>query len=400
MRRESEALKAGSNAATLAENLQAELAALHQRLAEAEEAAMEAEARHGHAREAEAASRGPLQEAERIASRLETEARTLAKLVLTPAGAKYLPIADKLKVTKGYEVALGAALGDDIDAPTDLTAPAHWSGAESQENDPSLPEGVEPLAAFVRAPDGLQRRLAQIGIVEKADGPRLKSVLAPGQRLVTRQGDLWRWDGFVAAAEAPSAAAKRLAERNRLGELEQQAEAARQAVAPRREAAEAAQASLRRSGRARAQFSEAWRSLNREAEQLRERAAAAERQASQLASRLSVLAEAGSRLGDDLAEARRSLRGSSEARASLPDGGDPQRPPGNSAPRVAQGRAVVAEARARAQTLAREAELRLRRLAAISRGIPILDRSPARRLGPGRDADRSPDRTAGRARRL
>ena len=41
-----------------------------------------------------------------------------------------------------------------------------------------------------------------------------------GQRLVSREGDVWRWDGFTSAADAPSAAAKRLAERNRLSLLE------------------------------------------------------------------------------------------------------------------------------------------------------------------------------------
>src|SRR5690606_28802078 len=66
----------------------------------------------------------------------------------------------------------------------------------------------------------LQQRLDQIGLVAAADGPRLQVVLAPGQRLVSREGALWRWDGMVAAADAPSAAAERLAQRNRLGELE------------------------------------------------------------------------------------------------------------------------------------------------------------------------------------
>ena len=52
----------------------------------------------------------------------------------------------------------------------------------------------------------------------------------PGQRLVSREGDLWRWDGFVAAADAPTAAAQRLAEKNRLGEIEVIENAARREV--------------------------------------------------------------------------------------------------------------------------------------------------------------------------
>ena len=48
-------------------------------------------------------------------------------------------------------------------------------------------------------------------------GPALQAALRPGQRLVSPEGDLWRWDGFRAAAEdAPSAAALRLQQLNRL----------------------------------------------------------------------------------------------------------------------------------------------------------------------------------------
>ena len=69
--------------------------------------------------------------------------------------------------------------------------------------------------------------MAQIGLVSAEDGPRLQGALKPGQRLVSRDGDLWRWDGFRAWAEdAPTAAALRLEQINRLEALKQQMEAA------------------------------------------------------------------------------------------------------------------------------------------------------------------------------
>ena len=83
----------------------------------------------------------------------------------------------------------------------------------SPSGDPALPEGVEALAAHVEAPAELARRLAQIGVVAKERGAELVSQLKTGQRLVSREGDVWRWDGFVAAAHAPTGAARRLAER-------------------------------------------------------------------------------------------------------------------------------------------------------------------------------------------
>src|SRR5690606_4591449 len=79
---------------------------------------------------------------------------------------------------------------------------------------------------FVDAPPQLARRLAQIGLVDAGDGERLRRHLKPGQRLVSREGALWRWDGFVAATDAPTPAAQRLAQKNRLAELEAEVEAA------------------------------------------------------------------------------------------------------------------------------------------------------------------------------
>ena len=80
------------------------------------------------------------------------------------------PVIDHVSVDKGYEKALGAALGDDLDAPVDASAPMHWSKVASDASDPALPKGAEPLARFVKAPAQLARRLAQIGVVDRETG--------------------------------------------------------------------------------------------------------------------------------------------------------------------------------------------------------------------------------------
>ena len=65
--------------------------------------------------------------------------------------------------------------------------------------------------------------MSQIGLVDADEGARLQPLLKPGQRLVSVEGDLWRWDGFRAWAEdAPSAAALRLEQLNRLETLKQE----------------------------------------------------------------------------------------------------------------------------------------------------------------------------------
>ena len=71
------------------------------------------------------------------------------------------------------------------------------------------------------------------------DAARFVPLLKPGQRLVSREGDLWRWDGFAVAANAPTGAARRLAERNRLAEIESE-------LRPRAREAEAKRAGRRR----------------------------------------------------------------------------------------------------------------------------------------------------------
>ena len=49
----------------------------------------------------------------------------------------------------GFEVALGAALGDDLEAGLDESAAARWSRV-SAEGDPALPSGAEPLSVVLR----------------------------------------------------------------------------------------------------------------------------------------------------------------------------------------------------------------------------------------------------------
>ncbi|HVL71149.1 MAG TPA: chromosome segregation SMC family protein, partial [Beijerinckiaceae bacterium] len=216
------------------EALRAAFAVAEEGLARADERAGAARAALAAARDAEARARGPLAEADKAAQRLETEGRTLARMFAPAAGQLWPPALDQIGVDKGFEVALGAALGDDLDASTEISAPAHWADTGPGADDPPLPEGVPSLADGARTTSALTRRLRQIGIVPRAEGARLREALRPGQRLVSREGDLWRWDGFSAAAEAPSAAARRLAERNRLGEVEAAAAAARKSAEARR----------------------------------------------------------------------------------------------------------------------------------------------------------------------
>lgn len=167
-------------------------------------------------------AREALQQIRLKSSSLQTERETIARLLGPGQSGEFPALIDAIKVAPGCETALGAALGDDLDAPADERAPLHWRLIDAGNEDHDLPGGAEPLSAFTEAPPELARRLRQVGIVARSDGRRLQKQLLPGQRLVSREGDLWRWDGFVAASEGVSAAAKRLEQRNRLVALEQE----------------------------------------------------------------------------------------------------------------------------------------------------------------------------------
>ena len=158
-------------------------------LAEAEAAAHAAEAAHTAARGGLDATRSPLADAEQRAQRLDTEARTIRKLLAVENKNLWPPVMDTLGVQQGYEKALGAALGDDLDAPVDASAPMRWAGAAADPTDPALPEGATALSQYVEAPPELARRLAQIGVVDRADGARLRGAAKarPAPRLARRR---------------------------------------------------------------------------------------------------------------------------------------------------------------------------------------------------------------------
>jgi chromosome segregation protein len=333
---------------------------------DAEERALAAEAAHRAAREKESAARGPLAEAERKAQRLETEARTLVKLLESHGNELWPPVVEQIRVERGWEAALGAALGDDLDASLATSAPTHWRETGAHAADPALPAGIEPLSARVEAPPALARRLAQIGLVARAEGARLTGQLKPGQRLVSKEGDLWRWDGLVSAAEAPTPAARRLAEKNRLGELQMHAAAAREAADELRLVSEDAMTALRRAGEAETAARQSQRDALRALESARLAAAAAERKRGESAARRAALDEAESRLAGTLEEAAAKLEAGAEALAALDAPHALQGALDAARADAARDRADAAEARAAAQSLQREAETRARRLAAIA----------------------------------
>ncbi|MER9006538.1 chromosome segregation protein SMC [Mesorhizobium sp. M0862] len=335
------------------------------RLEEAEAGAIAAEQAVAEARATESAARPPLQDARAELAGIETEARTLAKILNAASGDLFPSVLEQLSVERGYETALGAALGEDLDVPLDRSAPVHWGESQVQSGDAALPEGLKSLASVVRAPSQLARRLAQIGIVDTSDGRRLQALLAPGQRLVSRDGALWRWDGLTASADAPTAAAQRLAQKNRLAELDAEAVQATQIVREAEAALAQAEQALRQASEAERNARQAGRDAQHGLDAARNALAEAEKAGGELASRRAALDEARARIVDSHEETAAAFAEAEMLLQDAPDLGDLQLQLEQSAANVSRDRATLADARAVHEGLRREAEARTRRLDAI-----------------------------------
>jgi chromosome segregation protein len=359
-------------ARTALEDAQFEVEEARARVEQARDAVAEAEAsRLQAARELEAL-REPLSASDREVQRLRAEEKAISTL-LGAGGGLWPKLIDSLKVQPGYEAAVAAALGDDLDIPLDEAAPIHWRALPPLADAAGLAEGV-PLAAFVDAPAALARRLAYVGVVSGDRGDALQGDLLPGQRLVSREGGLWRWDGFRAAAEAETPAAIRLAQRNRLDALayeiagaDGKAAEARAAFHAGRERGEQA-AELERLARVALRTDEqAVTAVERAAADAARVAAEAEREAVRHSARAAALAETAERLNGELAEAQRGAEETTEGLQEIAAEADP-------GPRLAElqagvvaGRAAAAEARNAVETARRDISSAAARLTAAGR---------------------------------
>ncbi|WP_107341197.1 chromosome segregation SMC family protein [Agrobacterium pusense] len=328
----------------------------------------EAEAAVAEARSAEAMARGPLETARNRLNALDTEARTITKILASSAAANgsFTPVAEEMTVERGYEAALGAALGDDLESPLDAAAPAYWAGNGDGSDDPALPQGAKPLLDYAQAPDALRRALAQIGVVaDVTEARRLLPSLKAGQRLVTREGALFRWDGHVASADAPGAAALRLSQKNRLAEIETELDEARSILEEAEDQLAAKTEEIRSSELRLSDVRDRSRLATRQLAEAREALTSAERASGDLLRRRDIVSEALNQIGaqiDEIAVQEENARIEME---DAPDLSVLDLKLRESQLEVATDRGLLAEARARHEGVSREAESRQRRIQAI-----------------------------------
>ena len=217
-----QALGDGTEQRRASEDAEAKAASASEALAAAEAWRVEAEQGRAAAAEERDVAESRLASARAGLSAARSEHDALVRALEHGGGAAIA----SLRAEPGYERALAAALGEDADAAVGGDAPRRWQGSDVAAGDPALPAGTKCLADHAEAPKELLRRLKQIAVVDEDKG----QPLAVGQRLVTRDGRLRRWDGFVATGIG-AAAAERLLRANRLAQLADELPAMEAAVA-------------------------------------------------------------------------------------------------------------------------------------------------------------------------
>jgi chromosome segregation protein len=302
------------------------------------------------------------------AGKLDAETRALSEVLGSRDNDLWPPLVDAVAVPEGLETALGAALGDALDSTADEAAEKFWRVLPALDAAAPLPAEATPLATLVEAPPALARALAQAGLVDDAmQGRALQAQLSPGQVLVTRDGAIFRWDGFSVRAGTPTPAAVRLSQRNRLKALAGELSRARQDAQQARAAHEAAAAAEGAAIVAERAAREARRSAEADLERARGAAQSLAAQATAASGRLAGLTGQAARLAADRADAEAALSRAQNAAAALPPLDAARAAQAEARSRQAEARSREGEARAVLERARAEARARAARAAAVAR---------------------------------
>ncbi|MBT7956820.1 MAG: chromosome partitioning protein ParA, partial [Rhodospirillaceae bacterium] len=181
-----------------------------------------------------------------------------------------------------------------------------------------------------------------------------------------RDGAFWRWDGFTSTADAPTSAAIRLEQRNRLAETRGSLESAQAAA----KSAEADVGAAREAVETTTQQEQTARAAVRDAETVRDSAqqemAQLQRQTTENDTKLAARKDTASRVAADLSEAENGLKEVSETETNLPDAEAGRREVDSLRATVGEKRGDFVEAQSAYDTLKNQAEERRQRLAAIT----------------------------------
>ena len=106
------------------------------------------------------------------------------------------PIIDFIDFEDGLEKAIAAVFSDELIASIDQEQASFWRKLDIISSEFS--SGIIKFSSLIKAPDNLKKKLEFIGLIEEKENVLdLQKNLKPGQILVSKSGEIWRWDGYV-----------------------------------------------------------------------------------------------------------------------------------------------------------------------------------------------------------
>ncbi len=114
------------------------------------------------------------------------------------------PIIDYLDFEDGYEQAVAAVFSDELIASINEEKASHWR-ILTYDQTSVFSDEIKKFSSFIKDPENLKKKLDFVGLIEnKSNILNLQSNLLPGQILVSLEGEIWRWDGYVSKGKQNS----------------------------------------------------------------------------------------------------------------------------------------------------------------------------------------------------
>ncbi len=106
------------------------------------------------------------------------------------------PMIDYIDFEDGLEQAVAAVFSDELLASIDEEQVNFWRKLDPVDSE--FNQNITKFSSLLKAPENLKKKLEFIGLIENKENVLdLQKNLRPGQILVSKLGEIWRWDGFV-----------------------------------------------------------------------------------------------------------------------------------------------------------------------------------------------------------
>ncbi|CAI3929837.1 Chromosome segregation ATPase Smc (Smc) (PDB:5XG3) [Commensalibacter communis] len=129
-------------------------------------------------------------------------------------------VLDSITIPSDLIVAVAALFDETLESPVSIDTQTGWVPLPPSHS--VFPASIRKLSEIIPPPPALQRAFDHIGMVETVEqGQNYFQTLTFGQSLMTKEGDIWRWDGYHQKAGLQSRAAQRLLQKENLKQSEE-----------------------------------------------------------------------------------------------------------------------------------------------------------------------------------